>query len=117
MIKSYEDIVKFSKDNMDAVIVAGTTFAKGYEEISKECVSYAGKSFDTAVEASKALATCKTPAEFSELQTKLTKESFDGAVAQSKKLGEMTSVVLKSAFEPVGARVKTVFETAVPKAA
>ncbi len=117
MIKSYEDVVKFNKDNLDAAVAAGTTLAKGVETLSKEYFGYAGKSFDTAVEASKALASCKSPTEFTELQTKLAKDGFDDMVAQSKKMSELTTGVLKSAFEPVGARAKTVFETVTPKAA
>ncbi|MGB0697037.1 MAG: phasin family protein [Rhodospirillaceae bacterium] len=117
MMKSYEDVVAFNKENLDAAVAAGTTFAKGVEELSKEYMAVANKSFDTAVEASKAVASCKTPQELSALQQKLAKEGVETAVADSKKLAEMASSVLKTSFEPVTARAKVAFEGMGIKAA
>jgi phasin family protein len=115
-MKSYEDIVKFNKENLDAAVAAGTTFAKGVEDLSKEYFGYAGKSFDAAVEATKALSSCKTPAEAATLQQKLAKEGFEGFMAESKKLSEMTTAIMKGAFEPVGARAKVAMDSVGIKA-
>ncbi|WP_413205298.1 phasin family protein [Rhodospirillum sp. A1_3_36] len=116
MMKSYEDIVKFNKDNMDAAVAAGTTFAKGVEDLSKEYFGYASKSFDTAMEATKALTSCKSPTEAAALQQKLTKEGFEGFMAESKKMSEMTTALFKGAFEPVGARAKVAMDSVGIKA-
>ncbi|SDE62215.1 phasin family protein [Rhodospira trueperi] len=113
MIRSYEDLMSFNKDNIDAATAAGKAFAKGLEDISKEAVSFSSKSMDGAVAASKQLGACKTPADFTNLQTKLVKDNWEIMVAQSKKMTELSNDVLKSAMSPLQARTKTVLETFV----
>jgi phasin family protein len=111
MFKSYEDVVAFSKANVDAAVLAGTKFATGMEEVTKQAFGYTSKSFETAVEGVKAVTSCKTAAEAAQIQQKLAKESWEAFVAESTKLSEMSTVVAKSAAEPIQVRYKTVFET------
>ncbi len=111
MLKSYEDVVAFSKANIDAAVLAGTKFAAGMEEVTKEVFGFTTKSFETAVEGVKAVTSCKTAAEAAQIQQKLAKDSWETLVAESTKLTEMSTVVAKSAAEPFQVRCKTVFET------
>jgi phasin family protein len=111
MFKSYEDVVAFNKANVDAAVLAGTKFATGLEEVTKEVFGYTSKSFEDAVESVKTVTSCKTAAEAAQIQQKLAKDSWEGFVAESTKLAEMGTVVAKSAMEPIQSRYKTVFET------
>lgn len=111
MFKSYEDVVSFGKANIDAAVLASNKFATGLEEVSKEVFSYTSKSLETSLESAKAIAGCKTASEVVQLQQQVAKDSWEGFVAESTKLGEMGTVIVKSAAEPIQARCKTVFES------
>ncbi|KAA5603859.1 phasin family protein [Roseospira marina] len=110
MIRSYEDLMTFNKDNLDAATAASKLLAKGFEDISKEAVAFSSKSMDGAVAAGKQLGACKTPADFTNLQTKLVKDNWDAMIAQSKKMVELSNTVMRSAMEPVQARTKVVLD-------
>ncbi|MQX35104.1 phasin family protein [Roseospira navarrensis] len=110
MIRTYEDLIKLNKDTIEAATSATQVLAKGFEDISKEAVAFSSKSMDGAVAASKQLGACKTPADFTNVQTKLVKDNWDAAVAQSKKMVELSNGVLKSAMEPMQVQTKAVLE-------
>lgn len=110
MFKTYDDVVSFSKANVDAAVLAGTKLATGLEEVSKEVFGYTSKSLETALETAKAVAGCKTAAEVLQLQQTAAKSSWDGFVAETTKLTEMGTVIAKSAAEPIQARYKAAFE-------
>jgi len=110
MIRNYEELMSFNKENLDAATAAGKILAKGIEDISKEAVAFSTKSMDSAVAASKQLGACKTPTDFTNIQTKLVKDNWDAMVAQSKKMVELSNAVTKSAFEPMQARTKAVMD-------
>ncbi|EKV26671.1 hypothetical protein C882_2180 [Caenispirillum salinarum AK4] len=117
MLKNYESLMQFNKDSMDAFVKSGTTLANGFEQIAKESFGFAGRSFESAIEASQAFATCKTPAEMVQLQTKLAKENWETMVSETTKLSELSATVVKSAVEPISARYKTAFDAATKAAA
>ncbi|MBB4286770.1 phasin family protein [Roseospira goensis] len=110
MIRTYEDLMSFNKDNLDAASAASKVLAKGLEDMSKEAVAFSSKSMDGAVAASKQLGACKTPADFTNLQTKLVKDNWDAMVAQSKKMVDLSNSVMKSTMEPLQARTKAVID-------
>lgn len=110
MIRTYEDLMSFSKDNLDAATASSKLLAQGLEDISKEAVAFSTKSMDGAVAASKQLGACKTPADFTNLQTKLVKDNWDAMVAQSKKMVDLSNSVVKTALEPMQSRTKTVLD-------
>src|SRR3954463_3470102 len=58
--KTYEDLSKFSKENLDAYVAAGSTVAKGFETISRAWVSFAQETFDASAQVAKAMLTAKT---------------------------------------------------------
>jgi phasin family protein len=110
MIRNYEDLMSFNKDNLDAAAATGKLLAKGIEDISKEAVAFSSKSMDGALAASKQLSACKTPADFTNLQTKLVKDNWDAMVAQSKKMVDLSNSVFKTAMEPMQSRTKAVLD-------
>lgn len=117
MLKNYETLMQFNKDSLDAFVQSGTKLANGFEQIAKESFSFAGKSFETAIEAGQALAACKTPADVIQLQTKLAKDNWESLVAETTKISELSTLVVKSAVEPLSARYKTAFDAATKAAA
>lgn len=110
MIRTYEDLVAFNKATLDAATDAGNALTKGLETLSKEAFAYQSRSVDEAVAASKQLQACKTAADVADVQTKLAKQSWETAIAQSKTMVDMANSIVKGAMDPIQARTKTMLD-------
>ena len=108
MMKTYEDLLSFGKENVAALVQSGTLATKGFEELAKAYAAIAGESVNKATAASKALVSVKSPAELVQLQAQFARESADSFLAESRKLAEIVNTVTTSAFEPLQARAKAV---------
>lgn len=108
--KTYEDLSKFSKENLDAVVAASTIFAKGFEAVGKEWMTFTQDTMEANAQAAKALLAAKTLREVVDLQTDFAKNSFDKLVAESTKLSEISVKVANEAAEPISARVNVAIE-------
>jgi phasin family protein len=108
--KGYEDMQGFGKENLDAVIEAGTIFAKGAENIGKQMMSLTQGSVETSVNTAKALMGCKTLREVMDLQADYARSSFDALVAEGTKLSELSIKVANDAIAPIQARVTVAVE-------
>lgn len=111
MIRTYEDLMQMNKQNLEAATSASKALSKGLEDISKEALAFSTRSMDGAVAASKQISACKTPADFSDLQTRLAKEQWDSVMAQTKKMVDLSTTVMKGAMEPLQARSRVVMES------
>jgi phasin family protein len=108
--KTYEDLSKFSKENLDAYVTAGTTVAKGFETISRAWVSFAQETFDAGAQVAKALLTAKTLREAVDVQTDFAKTTFDKLVSEGTKVSEISVKVANEAAEPISARLNATIE-------
>ncbi len=108
--KTYEDISKFSKENLDATVAASTIFAKGFETIGKEWMTFTQDAMEASAQAAKALLAARTLREAVDVQTDWAKTSFDKVVAESTKLSEISVKVANEAAEPINARVNAAIE-------
>jgi phasin family protein len=108
--KTYEDISKFSKENLDAYVAAGTTVAKGFETIGRAWVSFAQETFDASAQVAKALLTAKTLREAVDVQTDFAKTTFDKLVSEGTKVSEISVKVTNEAAEPINARFNATIE-------
>lgn len=111
-----EKIVALSKENVEALVKSGSVAVKGLEDVAKASQDYLASSGEKADAAFKALLACKTPAEFLELNSKLARESVEGAIADSRKFVELTQTVVTATLEPISARVAA-FQSLVKSAA
>ncbi|MGQ9369760.1 phasin family protein [Azospirillum sp. ST 5-10] len=105
LLKGYEDMTAFGKENVDAMIQSGTAVAKGAEELSKEMAAFAQASFDKQVATGKAFLAARSIREVVDLQNAFVKASVDALVAESAKLQEMSTKVTSDAFAPLSARL------------
>lgn len=108
--KTYEDLSKFSKENLDAVVAASAIFAKGFETVGKEWMTFTQDSMEASAQAAKALLAAKTLREAVDVQTDFAKSTFDKLVAESTKLSEISVKVTNEAAEPISARVNAAIE-------
>jgi phasin family protein len=105
-----EDLAVLGKGNLDAVVQSNTVIAKGLEEISRELMSYAQASLESAASVTKALFGAKTLQDVIALNNDFAKTSLDTFLANSTKLGDMGLKVANQALEPISARVNVTIE-------
>lgn len=109
-MKAYEDAAKFNKENLDAFVVASTTYAKGVESVSKSWAAFAQETFEASANVAKAILGAKTLKEAVDLQTDFAKTTFDKLVAEGTKVSEASIKVTNEALEPINARVNVAVE-------
>jgi hypothetical protein len=100
MIQQFETIQKASKENVDAALKAFGATSKGVQTIAVETTDYAKKSFEAGTATLEKLAGVKTFDKALEIQADFIKTSFEGAVAQMTKMGELYSALAKDAYKP-----------------
>ena len=100
-----KEAVEFSKGNLEAMVEAGKIAAKGGEAIAQDLAAYAKQSFTDTTAAAKRYAEVKTPADFFQLQTELTKTAFDTMVKQGSKTTELSVKLANDAFQPISNRI------------
>lgn len=110
LFKSFDEVTAFNKANAEAVVTAGTVVSKGMEDLGKALFDFSKMSVDNAVNTMKAVMTAKSIREVVELQSEFTKASFDGLLAESAKLSEMSVKVANEVMAPINARVNATVE-------
>jgi len=103
--KNFDELAAFNKGNFDAFVAAGTAAAKGFETLSQQVIAYNQKAVEASVATTKALLGCKTMQDVVEVQTDLTRKSFDEWLAEGTKLSELTVKVANEAAEPINSRL------------
>jgi phasin family protein len=108
--KAVADMAAFSKENVDAFVVASTLYAKGFENVGKAWYALTQETVEASAAVAKALLGAKTLKEAVDLQTDFAKTTFDKYVAESTKLSEMSIKVANEAIQPINARVNVAVE-------
>lgn len=108
--KSYEDIVSFQKDNLDAVVKSSDILVKGLQEMNKAIMGLAKASMEESVATTKKLMACKDPKEAFALQSSLAKASYEKTVSESKKISDMSVKLAESVAAPINSRLTVTVE-------
>jgi phasin family protein len=109
--KTVDEVTEFGKANLDAYLKAGSTFAKGFEEMTRAVAAFGQSNVTSTVDATKALFGAKTIQDVASVQNDYAKKAFDALVSETTKLGELSVRVANEAIEPLNARVSAVIET------
>jgi len=107
---TFEDVVGFQKDNVEAFVASSTILTKGFEALSKEIAAFTQAQYEQSVSATKALFAVKSVKELVDLQTEFAKTSFDALVAEATKVSEAGFKLTNEAAEPITARVNATVE-------
>lgn len=107
---SFEDVVGFQKDNVEAFVASSQILTKGIEALSKELAAFTQAQYEQSVATTKALFAVKSVKELVDLQTEYAKSSFDAFVAEATKVSETGFKVANEAAEPLTARVNATVE-------
>ncbi|MGE0666336.1 MAG: TIGR01841 family phasin [Sphingomonadales bacterium] len=110
VMQNFSDISAIGRENMDAVVSAGTVFAKGIEAVNAELAAISKRNLEDSIAAVKALAAAKSAKEYLELQSDLMKTSWDHMVADTTKIGEMMGEYSKDAMAPIQSRITATME-------
>lgn len=103
--KAIEEIVEFSKGNLEAVVASGRVVAKGAEEIARYSADYGRSTIETANANAKRFAGVKSPTEFFQLQGEIAKQTLDAIVAEGSKFTENYLKLMGEVAQPISNRV------------
>lgn len=109
MVKSFDDVQKFGKDNVDATLRSFGALSKGAQAIAAEVADYSKRSFEDGSKVVEKLVGAKSVEKAIEIQTDYAKTAYEGFVTQATKIGELYLDAAKEAYKP--------FESAFAKAA
>ena len=100
MLKNFDDMQKYGKDNMDVAMKQLGTVTKGFQAIATEMADYSRRSFEQTTAATEKLLGARSFEKAIEVQTEYAKTAYDGFVAQATKLGELYSELAKESYKP-----------------
>jgi hypothetical protein len=100
MLKNFEDIQKFGKDNVDTCMKQFGSVSKGWQAIATEFADYSKKSFEDGSAALEKLFGAKSLEKAIEVQSEYAKTTYEGFVAQATKLGELYTDLAKETYKP-----------------
>src|SRR3954451_21667085 len=100
MLKNFEDIQKFGKDNVDTCMKQFGTVSKGWQAIASEFADYSKKSFEDGSAALQKLFGAKSLEKAIEVQGDYVKTAYEGFVAEATKFGELYTEFAKEAYKP-----------------
>ena len=103
--KAIEELVEFSKGNVEAIVASGRVAAKGAEEIAKYSAEYGRTTVEKANATAKQFAAVKSPTEFFQLQGEVAKQTLDALVAEGSKFTENYLKLIGEISQPISNRV------------
>ena len=115
-LKSYEDIVGFSKDAVEAWVQAGTIFSRGFQDISSTVIGIAQGVVEENVTASKQFLAAKTIRDVVDLHSSFSRAQFDRLVSEGSHLSDLSVKLVEESFAPLGQKVNAVIDKLVKAA-
>ena len=104
-VKGYEEILDFSRSNIDAVVKSNEILSEGMRGMSESYYKLAQEQFHDSVDMVQKLVNCKSPVEVFALQSDLVRKNFMRTVAESRKFTEQSTKLVEKAGKPIAERV------------
>ena len=98
---NFEDLQDFSKQQLEAIASASSTWTTGLQELAAESTDYTKKAFAAGTAAMEKLVSAKSLEAAVQIQSDYAKQSYEGFVAQSGKVSELFAKVASDALKPV----------------
>jgi len=108
--QNYGDLTGFNKDTIEAVMASSNVVAKGVEDLGQEIAAYAQQAAEKNIATVQKLFAVKNMQDAMDLQAEWAKTAFDGFVAESAKLQDMSMQVGTKASEPLSKQVNAAVE-------
>jgi len=100
MVKNFDEMQQFGRDNMDATLKSFGALSKSAQAIAVEIADYGKKMFEQGTAATEKLIGAKSLEKALEVQSDYVKSSYEGFVAEATKLGELYADLAKEAYKP-----------------
>lgn len=100
MVNAMEDVQKMTKENMDRAMTSFGAFSKGFQALAVESADFSKKSFEEGSAAMEKLLGAKSLDKAVEIQNDYVKSSYESAVGQFTKVGEMVADMAKEGYAP-----------------
>src|SRR5690606_37712366 len=110
MIKVYDEVTAYSRENVDACLAASNAATKAIEEINSEVADLSKKAYEANLAAYKACTGVKSPKELFDLQSEFIKSRYEEALAGANKINALVTSASTDAFAPVNARMAATME-------
>jgi hypothetical protein len=107
IMKSFEDMQKFGKDNADATMKTLGAVSKSVQVIAAEMVDYSKKAFEDGAAATEKLLGAKSLEKAVEVQSDYVKTAYEGFMAQTAKLGQLYSDLAQETYKPLEGYMST----------
>ncbi len=101
MMKNFEDMQKTSQQAMDATAKSFAEMNKGMQTLASEFTGYTQKSFEDGAAVMEKMMGVRSIEQALEIQSSFARKSYDGAVAQAAKVGEIYAEMSRDALKPV----------------
>jgi hypothetical protein len=101
IMKNFEDMQKFGKDNADAAMKSLGAVSKSVQAIAVEMADYSKKAFEDGAAATEKLLGAKSIEKAVEVQSDYVKTAYEGFMSQSAKLGQLYSDLAQEAYKPL----------------
>jgi phasin family protein len=105
-VKSYDTVLGYGKDTVEAYMKSATVAGKGIETINSEIYAYSKEAIEDSIAAGKAILGSKSVHEAFALQTDFAKSAFESYVGQLTKFSELFTSTTKDTFAPLQGRVQ-----------
>lgn len=100
MISGFDEIQKFSKDNVDVALASAGAVSKGYQALAAEAADYTKKSFAASSTALEKLLAAQSLDKAIEVQSDYVRSAYEDYVGQVTKFGELFVGMAKDAYKP-----------------
>ncbi len=93
------------RGNVEAFVEAGKIGAEAFQELGRDNMEFAKKSFEESSSAMKNLSSIKSPTELFQLQGEMARKNFDVMVEQASKNTEKMVKLMGDMFQPISNRM------------
>jgi hypothetical protein len=100
MATGFEDIQKFSKDQVDVAMESIGAFSKGLQALASEAADYSKESFEAGSAALEKLFSAQSLDKAVAVQSDYVRSAYEGYVGRASKFNEIVADMAKSAFKP-----------------
>ena len=98
---NFEDFQNFSKQQLEALTAASTTWTKAMQDLAAESADYAKKAFASGSSVYEKLLGARSVESAIQIQSEYVKQAYEGFVAQTGKISELYAKVASDVMKPM----------------
>jgi hypothetical protein len=100
MIKTFDDVQKLNKENIDVAVKSFGAVSTKMQAIAAEVADYSRKSFEDSSAAVEKLMGARNIETALEVQTDYVKSAYEGFMSQATKLGDLYGDLARETYKP-----------------